>query len=194
MALRLSSRQLSSIAEEFAGVRAAFAALDAHVSDADWARRPAPTAWSVAECVAHLNLTSAAMVPLLRAEIDRAPSMPEGDDRAYRGAFIGRLLASMMGPVRILAGMKLGKVATTPPFVPGSELSRTLVCDAFHRWQEAELQLVRDADRRAIDRVQIESPFRAGTFYDGYSALLILSRHEMRHLVQAKRALEALPR
>jgi len=192
MSLRLSSRQLAAIAEEFAGVRAAFATLDARVSDADWTRRPSPAEWSVAECVAHLNLTSAAMVPLLRAEIDRAPRMPEGEDRAYRGAFIGRLLASMMGPVRILAGIKLGRVATTPPFVPGSELPRARVCEEFHRWQEEELQLVRDADRRAIDRVRIESPFRAGTFYDGYSALLILSRHEMRHLVQAERAMEAL--
>ena len=192
MALRQSSRQLAAIAEEFAGVRAAFTSLDGRVSDADWGRRPAPAEWSVAECIAHLNLTSAAMVPLLRAEIDRAPHMPESEDRAYRGAFFGRVLASMVGPVRIFAGMKLGKVATTPPFVPGSELPRASVTVAFHRWQEEELQLVRDADRRAIDRVRIESPFRAGTFYDCYSGLVILVRHEMRHLVQAQRALEAL--
>lgn len=175
-------------------MRATFAALDARVSDADWARRPAPAEWSVAECVAHLNLTSAAMVPRMRTEIERAPLMPQGQVRAYRGTFIGRLLVSMMGPVRILGGVKLGKVATPPPFVPGSELPRASLCEAFHRWQEEELQLVRQADGRAIDRVRIESPFRAGTFYDGYSALLILSRHEMRHLVQAERALEALRR
>ena len=192
MAHRPSSRQLASVAEEFAGVRAAFTALDARVSDVDWTRRPTPTEWSVAECIAHLNLTSAAMVPLVRAVIDRAPRMAEGESRAYRGNFIGRVLASMVGPVRIFAGMKLGKVATTPPFVPGSELPRAAITAAFHRWQEEELQLVRDADGRAIDLVRIESPFRAGTFYDCYSALLILARHEMRHLVQAERALEAL--
>ncbi len=194
MALRLSSRQLASIAEDFAGVRSTFAALDARVSDADWARRPAPAEWSVAECVAHLNLTSAAMVPRSRAAIDGAPVMPEGEVRAYRGLFLGRLLAAMMGPVRMFGGLKIGKVATPPPFVPGSELPRASVCEAFHRWQEEELQLVRQSDGRAIDRVRIASPFRAGAYYDGYSALLILSRHEMRHLVQAERALEALRR
>lgn len=194
MALRRSSRQLAAIAEEFATVRATFASLDARVSAADWARRPAPAEWSVAENIAHLNLTSAAMVPLLRAEFDRATAMADGEDRAYRGTMFGRVLAAMVGPVKTLAGVKLGKVATTAAFVPGSDLPRAAVCEAFHRWQEEELQLVRDADRRAIDRVRIESPFRAGTFYDGYSALLILSRHEMRHLVQAERALGALRR
>lgn len=194
MTLRQSARQLAAIAEEFAGVRAAFTSLDARVSDADWGRRPSPVEWSVAECIAHLNLTSAAMVPLLRAEFDRAPQMQEAEDRAYRGTFLGRVLASMMGPVKLFAGMKLGKVATTPPFVPGSGLPRAPIRLAFQRWQEEELQLVRDADRRAIDRVRIESPFRAGTYYDGYSGLVILVRHEKRHLVQAERALEALHR
>ena len=92
----------------------------------------------------------------------------------------------------MFAGFKVGKVATPPPFVPGSDLERASVCREFHRWQEEELQLVREAAGLAIDRVKIESPFAPGVFYNGYSALLILPRHELRHLVQAERALEAL--
>lgn len=51
---------------------------------------------------------------------------------------------------------------------------------------------IRSAEGLAIDRVRIESPFRAGTFYDGWSALRVMLRHEMRHLVQAERAVLAL--
>jgi hypothetical protein len=183
---------LASVAEEFATVRARFAALESRVEDADWARRPSPAEWSVAECVAHLNLTSAAMVPALQRAMAEAQTQPGVGARAYRGVAVGRLLAAMVGPVRLFAGFKLGKVATPPPFVPGSDLERALVCRAFHRWQEEELQLVRDAAGLAIDRVRIESPFAAGVFYDGYSALLILARHELRHLVQAERVVAAL--
>ncbi len=194
MATAAATRQLAKLAEEFAEVRAKFTRLETRVSDADWGRRPAPAEWSVAECIAHLNLTSAAMVPPLRRALIEAGGLPRVPDRRYRGALIGRILAAMVGPVRVLAGFKLGRVATPPPFVPGSALPRDAVRDAFLRWQEEELQLVRDADGLTIDQVRIESPFRAGMFYDGYSALRILPRHEMRHLVQAERALEALTR
>jgi hypothetical protein len=134
------------------------------------------------------------MVPRLREAIAGAPALATDGVRAYRGTVVGRLLASMVGPVRIVAGMKLGRVPTTPPFVPGSAEARETVRREFLRWLEEEQLLVQAAEGRAIDRVRVESPFRAGMFYDGYSALLILPRHEMRHLVQAQRALEALRR
>ena len=187
-----ASRQLASLRAECAAVRAAFVALDEQITNAEWNRRPVASEWSVAECVAHLVLTSAAMVPRLRAAIADAPALAPGDARAYRGTLVGRLLASLVGPVRIFAGVKLGRVDTTPSFVPGSVAERATVRVEFLRWLEEEQRLVQEAEGRAIDRVRIESPFRAGTLYDGYSGLLILPRHEMRHLVQAQRALEAL--
>lgn len=185
---------MASLAEEFAMVRARFETLESRVGERDWARRPSPSEWSVAECVAHLNLTSVAMVPLIVRALQEAKQLPGVGERAYAPSTFGRLLSAMVGPVRIFAGIKLGRVATPAPFVPGSDLPRESMCREFHRWQEEELQLVRDAAGVAIDRVKVESPFRTGMFYDGYSALLILPRHEMRHLVQAERALEALAR
>lgn len=189
-----AARQLASLRAECAAVRAAFVALDGRVSDADWARRPSPAEWSIAECIAHLVLTSAAMVPRLRAAIAGAPTFAPSEARAYRGTLVGRLLTSMVGPVRIVAGLKLGRVPTTPPFVPGSADVRATLRVEFLRSLEEEQLLVQEAEGRAIDKVRIESPFRAGMFYDCYSGLLILPRHEMRHLVQAQRALEALQR
>lgn len=194
MVTSAAGRQLDAVAEEFAEVRAKFTMLESRVSDADWGRRPSPAEWSVAECVAHLNLTSAAMVPALRRAVTEAMALSRMSQRPYKQVLLGRVLSATIGPVRIVAGFKLGKVATPPPFVPGSTATRDVVRNAFLEWQEDELQLVRDAADLSIDQVRIESPFRAGLFYDGYSALLILPRHEMRHLVQAERALEALRR
>jgi hypothetical protein len=102
------------------------------------------------------------------------------------------MLAKLIGPVPIVAGFRLGRTKTTAPFVPGSDLPRQQVMEEPRRWQGEELALVWGADGLAIDQVMIESPFAAGAKYDGYSALQIVVRHELRHLVQAERALARL--
>lgn len=173
-------------------MRARFAALDAAVSDAHWGRRPSVDAWSVAECLAHLNLTSAAMVPRIREALVDVRGMPGIGARAYRGGMTGRILASMMGPVPILLGVRLGKVRTPPPFVPGSELPREQTVSELRRWQEAEIALLRESAGLAIDQVTILSPFAANVRYDVYSSLRILVRHELRHIVQAERVVGQL--
>lgn len=187
-----AQRQLDALAAEFAAVRARAAALDAAVSDVHWNRRPTPSEWSVAECLAHLNLTSAAMVPRIRDALREARGMPALGARALRGGITGRILAGMMGPVPIVLGVKLGKVRTPPPFVPGSELPRAQVVAELRRWQDDEVALLRESSGLPIDRVSLLSPFAANVRYDVYSALRIMVRHELRHLVQAERSLHRI--
>lgn len=164
------------------------AALDTRVQVAQWNSRPRPGEWSVAECIAHLNLTSAAMLPRLRAAFVEAQQLPAVGARGYEGRRFGRMLAKLVGPVPTFAGFRLGRAKTTAPFVPGSDLLRQQVMQERWRWQGEELALVWSAEGLAIDQVMIESPFAAGVRYDGYSALQIVVRHELRHLVQAERA------
>lgn len=187
-----SQGQLDTLAEYCAGVARRFSALDARVTDARWNQRPAPDEWSVAECIAHLNLSSAAMLPRMRAAYDEAKRLPPIGDRAYEGRLFGRILARVVGPVPIVLGLRLGRAKTGKPFVPGSELPRAHVVAEFRRWLAEELALVWSVEGLAVDRVVLESPFVAGARYDGYSSLWILVRHEMRHLVQAERALARL--
>ncbi|MBX3133779.1 MAG: DinB family protein [Gemmatimonadaceae bacterium] len=184
-----SQQQLDEIAKASAEVARRFTALDARVSDAQWNARPAPDEWSVAECVAHLNLSSAAMLPRMRAAIAEAKALGPIGTRAYKGALFGRVLAAMMGPVPVVLGFRLGRTKTPKPFVPGSELPREGVVADFRKWIGEEQALLWTAADLQIDRVTLESPFVAGARYDAYSALWIVVRHELRHLVQAERAL-----
>lgn len=186
-----SAQQLDSAAHEFAEVRRRFDALLVRADDARWAARAAPEDWSVGECIAHLNLTSQAMVPLMQAAWDEARQMPPMDERPYAHTTLGWILAKTVGPAPRVLGVTIGRVRTPAAFVPGAaDRDETIV--AFERWRDVEETLVRDAEGLPIDRVKIASPFRAGTYYDGWSALLILARHELRHLVQAERVLDAL--
>lgn len=180
--------QLDAIAAAYAEVARRFTALDARVPDEAWLARPAPEAWSVAECIAHLNLSSAAMLPRMRAAFAEARRLAPVGDRAYRGSLFGRVLARMVGPVPIVLGVGFGRAKTAPPFVPGSELPRRQVVAEFRRWQAEELALLWSAENLAVDAVTLESPFVAGARYDGFSSLWIVVRHELRHLVQAERA------
>jgi len=184
-----SFKQLEAVAEEFARVRARFATLESRVSDAEWSGRPSPEQWSVAECIAHLNLTSAAMLPRLRSAFSEAKALEPVSARRYRGTVLGRVLAAMVGPVPVLLGFRLGRTRTPAAFVPGSDLPRSKVAAEFRQWNTEEAALVREAEGLSVDRVQIESPFVAGAKYDGFSSLWILARHEHRHLEQAERAL-----
>lgn len=187
-----SQGQLDDLAQYCAEVARRFTALDARVQDARWNQRPTPAEWSVAECIAHLNLSSAAMLPRMRAAYDEAKRLPPVGDRAYKGALLGRILARVVGPVPVVLGFRIGRAKTGKPFVPGSELPRAQVVAEFRRWLAEELAMVWSVEGLAVDQVSLESPFVAGARYDGYSALWILVRHEMRHLEQAERALARL--
>jgi hypothetical protein len=83
--------------------------------------------------------------------------------------------------------LRLGRVKTPAPFIPQGALPRESIVQEFSTWQETERALVREAASLPIDRVRIESPFAPGMFYDGYSSLRIMVRHELRHVDQAER-------
>lgn len=181
--------QLEAVAEEFARARARFAALESRVRDEEWNARPGADEWSVAECIAHLNLSAAAMLPRVRQAFNEARTLSPVGERRYRGAVFGRILAAMVGPVPIVLGIKLGRTRTAAAFVPGSNLPRQQVASEFRHWNAEEAALVREAEGLQVDRTLMESPFVKGARYDGFSALWILARHEHRHLQQAERAL-----
>ena len=64
--------QLQRVADEYRSAQARLHELVRAVPDEQWGRRSDPARWSVAECVAHLNLTSMAYLPLLQHAVSRA--------------------------------------------------------------------------------------------------------------------------
>ena len=94
----------------------------------------------------------------------------------------------MIGPMRHVGKLRIGKVKTTADFVPRQKGGRTEILSDFVRFQSELIALVRDADGLAIDRVKIVSPFGGKMKYNAYSALAIIPRHEHRHIEQAEQA------
>jgi len=154
-----------------------------------WPLRHDPERWSVAECVAHLNLTSAAYIPLIRAAIAEARQARAGGQKTtrYKRDPVGWFFSTMTGPVPSLGRFRFGRVKTTADFIPiRLDPQQTLLVD-FKRHQLELTGMAREGDGLALDKVFITSPFGGRLRYNCYSAFVILPRHQERHLDQAER-------
>jgi hypothetical protein len=181
-------KQLAAVIESLELAQSRLRALSDGVSDRDWSKRPGPERWSAADCIEHLDLTSAAYVPLLREALAQARELGGEPRRHYRRDPLGWFMAMMIGPMRHIGKVRIGRVKTTPPFVPKGKRSRDELLSDFVRLQAELNTLIRKSDGLPIDRVKIVSPFGGRMRYSAYSAVIIVARHQHRHLDQAEEA------
>jgi hypothetical protein len=177
--------QLQRISAELDAAADRLHRLTRGMAESVWGARPTSGAWSVAECVEHLNLTSRAFVPLLQEAVARA-GQREARAGAYRRDLMGWIIGLSSGPMIRFGSRRLGRVRTTPPFVPSTAPPLDSTLAEFDALQEQVRRIVRDAEGRAIDAVRIVSPFDRRVSYSAYSALVIIPRHQMRHIEQAE--------
>jgi DinB superfamily len=180
-------KQLAKLVESLESAQAKLRVLGDRVSENAWNRRPAPDAWSAADCVEHLNLTSHAYVPLLREALGSARLRRGEPAKEYHMELVGRVMTFMMRPMKHIGKFKVGRVKTTGPFTPRGGQSREQLLSDFVRLQSDLISIVRSADGLPIDKVKIQSPF-GKMRYNAYSALEIVTQHEHRHIQQAEEA------
>jgi hypothetical protein len=151
-----------------------------------WDVRADATRWSVAECVAHLNLTGRGYIPLLANALAEARALGEPAPPRYRRDPAGWLVSLFVGPTPRLGRGALGRARTIPAFVPSGELPRSMVLAEFDRLQGEQIALTRAAEGLPLHRVRITSPFNSRLRYNVYAALVLLPRHQERHINQAE--------
>ncbi|HOC19697.1 MAG TPA: DinB family protein [Vicinamibacterales bacterium] len=173
--------QLDAIVAEFRDGSDRLHRLADAIPGDEWGRRPRPEAWSVGECVAHLNLTTAAFRPLVEKALNEARRMPKGRvPRRYSRGLIGGLLwRALSRPGRF-------KTKTAAAFVPGGAGSLQETMQEFDRLQDEQIGWVRAADGLPITAVRLVSPFDRRVRYNLFAALSILAAHQHRHLAQAE--------
>lgn len=178
--------QLEAVIREYESAEARLRRLAAEVPDGWWVRRADPARWSIAECVAHLNLTAEAYLPLIREGTAQARGIGRKAPARYRRDPAGWLLWRLGGPpVR-------HRVRTTARFIPEALVSEAGLLERFARLQAEQIEAVRAADGLPLGRVRVTSPFDARIRYNLYSCLTIQPPHQHRHLWQAEQVLEEL--
>jgi len=156
--------------------------LHATLSCDAWHRRPSMTAWSPSDCVAHLNLTSEALLPRLRAGIAQAAERRRGAATRHRRDLVGWFMWKVLSPsIRL-------RTKTRAAFVPSGEKPPDALVADFERLQSEVIGCVSAAVGLPIDHVKLVSPFDARVRYNLYAALTLVPRHQHRHLLQAERA------
>jgi hypothetical protein len=152
--------------------------------EAAWSERPGPGRWSPAECIAHLNLTSAAVLPCVREALRAARTCREPVGSRYRLDAMGWLLDKVVSPESRL------KLVTPMAFAPeGCETVDCLVA-RFEALQIELIAVAREAEGLPIDSVRVVSPFDPRIKTNLYAALMLVGRHQHRHLLQAAHAAE----
>jgi hypothetical protein len=181
-------RQLQAVIDELESARLRLHALWSSVSRDAWHVRPGVARWSAGECVAHLNLASEAILPLLLTAVAQAGARLPGATPVYRRDLLGWLIAKVVAPSSPL------KMRSAAAFVPTADQSAEVALAEFDRLQDALVACVRAAEGLAIDRVTVVSPFHDCLHYNLYSAFTLVARHQHRHLRQAEHAaVECVP-
>ncbi len=176
--------QLQAVTDELVAARAHLHRLAASTPETRWAVRPHPDRWSAGECVAHLNLTARAYLPLIDQGLEEAAALERRPPARLRRDLTGWMLWRSAGPpVRFRA-------RTTAPFIPSGTEPRDRLLATFDRLQADQLACVARADGHPIERTRITSPFDPRLRYNLYACLTILPRHQERHIWQAEQALE----
>jgi len=181
-------KQLAALIASLEDAQARLRRLSDDTPEKAWNNRPGPERWSAADCVEHLNMTSRAYIPLLRDAIVEARQLNRPTSH-YRRDPVGWFLSMMIGPMRHIGKLKIGKITTTADFVPKGGQSPPQLLSEFVRLQSELMTIIRSADALPLDRVKIVSPFGGRMQYNAYSALVVVARHQHRHIDQAREAL-----
>jgi hypothetical protein len=182
------SASLASVRNELENTTARLHTLTDTMDDAAWRTRPGKDAWSVAECIEHLNLTSRAYVAIIRDGIQDGRARGLTDNAARnRLDIVGWMFVKMLEPP-----VKRMRVTTTPPFVPPAIDPRPNVVAEYNELQRKLIALMTEADGLALSKIKVASPFNARFRYNMYSAYRMIASHQRRHLWQAEQAREAV--
>lgn len=180
--------QLAEIIDRFQHAQSRLEMLAEAIPAERWSSRTDSDRWSAGECVAHLNLTSAAYIPRLHKAIAEARQLGSVESAEYHRDLAGWFFSKMVGPLPSVGKMRIGRVRTPPAFVPSGDLPKQVVIAEFKRYQDELVAMVREGEGLALDKVSIKSPFGEKISYNAYSAFVILPPHQERHLDQAEAA------
>ncbi len=155
-------------------------ALVAALSETQFHWRPSPAAWSVAQCLDHLNVTARVYLSSLDQSIADAIRRGLYAEGPFSYNLIGRIFVALMEPP---ARMKMGAPAS---FQPMPDRSRHEIMAAFRAYQVQFIDRLRQANGLDLARARVSSPAQRWIRMPLGSGFALMAAHERRHLWQAR--------
>lgn len=141
--------------------------------------QPAAGSWSIGQCIEHLCITNEAYSPAISGAIQGKPDAPA--EEITPGWFGRWFIRSFVEP------SAKGKKAKAPPKIRPASRVGLVVLDRFLASNEACRELILRARNKDVNRIRFGNPFLPGIRFTVGTGLEIVSGHERRHLLQAKR-------
>jgi hypothetical protein len=161
-------------------------ALVTPLTDAQFHWKPAPTSWSVAQCLEHLNVTARVYLPFLDEAIASAIRRGLYGPGPFRYNWIGRLFVFTLEPP--------ARFRTKAPasFQPVAERPRRDVMAGFRAYQVQYIDRLRQANGIDLARARVRSPSPYWVRIPLGSAFALTIAHERRHLWQAREVIKQM--
>jgi len=145
--------------------------------------RTNPNSWSALECLEHLNLYGDFYLPEIKNRIVEAKKPPE---KYFKSGVLGNYFANSMKPKK-----KLNKMRTFKDKNPiGSNLD-IITIDRFIHQQQEFLDLLHKSRKVSLNKTKISISISKKFKLKLGDTFRFLTNHNLRHLMQAKNALEA---
>lgn len=169
-------RLLGEIAANVQDVKVVTRDLD----DAQFNWRPAPGAWSMSECIAHLNVVDGQDMPPLAQAIEAAKTAGLFDQGPYRYGLLSRWFVRTMEPPPGRLKFKAPPVYAPPA---GQPLEKVLT--EYLKIQDRFAELVRRSSGVDLKRVKVGTPVNRYLKFSLGQRFALLTAHDRRHLWQA---------
>ena len=180
-------KSLDEIKSEMTAIEADAQKLCAGLSEEQLAWRPQPGKWSIAENLAHLNITTQAYVPGIRQTLQQARQKGLQGSGAFDLGFTGKLFVNYLEPP---FKMKTKAPKMIQPVLQGAASD---ALPQFLRGQEAFRKLVDEADGVDLGRASFVSPFSSLLRMKLIAAFATVTAHDRRHLWIVSKIREQLP-
>jgi len=175
--------QLESLREQFKAIREETAALTTGLSDAQLLWRPAPGAWSIAECFSHLNLVDGQDMAQFFKVIQNGRKAGQTASGPFRWNWFERWFIGTLD--KPLPRFKVKAPKDYVPPAEGLHPRETLL--EFERIHHDLHFILGEADGLDLKRIKVIPPFAKWLKFALGARLDMIAAHDRRHLRQAKR-------
>jgi len=141
--------------------------------------KPAPTSWSIIECIDHLKKTNEQYLIPLQKALEDARIRNLKAQKPFKSAWFGKFFANQMKP----NGRKIKAPALFSPQISNLDIH---ILREFIALKTNILTYVQDLNGLDIQRMKISSPISKLIVFRVGDALQIVVNHDFRHLEQAR--------
>jgi len=153
-----------------------------HLSENQLNWKSHPGSWSVGECISHLTNSNGLYLIKIENIINSLPTGSE-NDFPYKQSFMGKMIVKGVDPSNIK------KSKTFKVFFPSSSDIQKNIIDEYAKSSKKLIELCNNVLHLDLKKINLSSPVNKLIKLNLGDPLIIIPKHDERHLNQAERVM-----